>query len=51
MADMESEPQEVSADSGAMSDDELAALLAAHEAQAVGYYTAEIADEQALSLD
>lgn len=51
MADMEAEPQEVSADSGAMSDNELAALLAAHEAQAVGYYTAEIADEQALSID
>lgn len=34
-----------------MTDDELAALLAGHEAQAVGYYTSEIADEQALSLD
>ena len=51
MADMESEPQEVSADSGAMSDGELAALLAAQEAQAIGYYTSEIADEQAISLD
>lgn len=38
-------------DSGAMPDDELAALCAAHEQQAVGYYTSEIADEQALSLD
>jgi len=34
-----------------MTDDELAALLAGHESQAVGYYTSEIADEQALSLD
>ena len=51
MEDMETEPQENAADSGAMSDNELASLLAAHEAQAVGYYTSEIADEQALSLD
>lgn len=48
---MDEQPQEASADSGAMSDDELASLLAAHETQAVGYYTSEIADEQALSLD
>lgn len=34
-----------------MTDDDLAALLAGHEAQAVGYYTSEIADEQALSLN
>lgn len=34
-----------------MSDDELAGLLSAHEEQAVGYYTSEIADEQTLSLD
>lgn len=46
------EPQEdTSAGSGAMSDSELAALLSAQEAQAVGYYTSEIADDQALSLD
>jgi hypothetical protein len=52
MADyMDAEPQEASAGSGAMSDDELASLLAAHETQAVGYYTSEIADEQAQSLD
>ena len=53
MADlMTAEPlDDVSADSGAMSDSELASLLAAHEAQAVGYYTSEIADEQATSLD
>jgi hypothetical protein len=52
MADyMDAEPQEASADSGAMSDDDLASLLAAHETQAVGYYTSEIADEQAQSLD
>ena len=38
-------------DSGAMSDTELASLLKMHEEQAVGYYTSEIADEQALSLD
>ena len=51
MADMENEPQEVSADSGAMSDNELASLLAAHEAAAVGYYTSEVADEQAEALN
>lgn len=46
------EPQEeTSAGSGAMSDSELAALLSAQEAQAVGYYTSEIADDQAISLD
>lgn len=48
---MESAPPEAQVDSGAMSEDELAGLLAAHEAQAVGYYTSEIADEQALSID
>lgn len=51
MADMENEPQEASADSGAMSDNELAGLLAAHEAAAVGYYTSEVADEQAEALN
>lgn len=51
MDDMENEPREASADSGAMSDNELAGLLAAHEAAAVGYYTSEIADEQAASLN
>jgi len=39
------------ADGGAMSDDELASILAANEAQAVGYYTSEIADEQARAID
>ena len=34
-----------------MSDDELAALLASHEHQSVGYYTSEIAEEQARALD
>ena len=49
---MDAEPQEmVSAEGGAMPDNELAAFLSAHESQAVGYYTSEIADEQALSLD
>lgn len=48
---MESEPQEVSAESGAMSDDELASLLASHETSAVGYYTSEIADEQAKAIN
>jgi len=51
LADMENEPQEASADSGAMSDNELAGLLAAHEAAAVGYYTSEVADEQAEALN
>lgn len=51
---MASEPLDmVSADEEAvsMADSELASLLAAHESQAVGYYTSEIADEQAESLD
>ena len=49
---MLSEPlEEVSADGKAMSDNDLAALLASHEANAVGYFSDEIADEQALSLD
>jgi hypothetical protein len=34
-----------------MDDIELAALLAAHESRAVGYYTSEIADEQAKALN
>src|SRR5687768_4948740 len=34
-----------------MDDIELAALLAAHESRAVGYYTSEIADEQARALN
>ena len=38
-------------EAASMTDNELASLLAAHEAQAVGYYTSEIADEQAMSLD
>src|SRR5512139_138167 len=38
-------------DGGAMSDDELAALLAQHEARSVGYYNSEIADEQARAID
>lgn len=51
MEETDTEPQMTSADGGAMPDTELAALLAAHEDRAVGYYTSEIADEQALSLD
>ena len=34
-----------------MDDSELASLLAAHEARAVGYFTSEIADEQARAID
>src|ERR671918_1815263 len=34
-----------------MDDSELAALLAAHESRAVGYYNSEIADEQARAID
>ena len=34
-----------------MDDQELAALLAAHESRAVGYYNSEIADEQARAID
>lgn len=34
-----------------MDDRELAALLAAHESRAVGYYNSEIADEQARAID
>ncbi|WP_114954305.1 portal protein [Sphingosinicella terrae] len=34
-----------------MDDSELAALLAAHEARAIGYYNSEIADEQAKAID
>ncbi len=49
MADMEAIPGD-EPDGEAMSDDELAALLAAHEVNAVGYYTSDIADEQAESL-
>lgn len=46
------EPQEdTSAGSGAMSDSELFAALSAHEYQAVGYYTSEIAIEQAQAID
>ena len=44
-------PQEQPADSGAMSDSELAALLAAHEQRSVGYYNSEIADEQAKAIN
>src|SRR3546814_12520387 len=42
---------DVSADSGAMSEDELATLLGAHETAAIGYYTSEIAEDQAKSLN
>src|SRR4051794_19539520 len=34
-----------------MADSELAALLAQHESRAIGYYTSEIAAEQAESID
>jgi len=44
-------PSALPADGGAMSEIELAALLQAHEAKAVGYYTSDIADEQARALD
>src|SRR3546814_20006792 len=42
---------DVSADSGAMSEDELATLLGAHETAAIGYYTSEIAEDQAKRLN
>lgn len=45
------EPAEPSVGGEAMSDDELAALLAAQERQAVGYYTSEVAEEQAKAID
>ncbi|HUF81638.1 MAG TPA: hypothetical protein VMN03_10920, partial [Burkholderiales bacterium] len=35
----------------AMPDEELAALLAAHESRAIGYYHSEIADEQAKAIN
>src|SRR6476661_2230277 len=44
------EPQET-ADSGAMPDEELAALLDEHERRSIGYYETEIAAEQADALD
>ena len=52
MADaMTIEPLEALADSGAMPDSELAALLQSHETKAVGYYNSDIADEQAKAID
>ena len=48
---MATEPQETPEDGGAMSDQELAALLAQHESRAVGYFSSEIADEQAKAID
>lgn len=44
-------PQEEAAEGGAMDDSELASLLAQHENRSVGYYTSDIADEQAKALD
>jgi hypothetical protein len=44
-------PLEVPAAGGAMDDSELANLLGEHENRAVGYYTSEIADEQAKAID
>jgi hypothetical protein len=44
-------PQDAPAGGGAMSDDELAALLAEHETRAIGYFESEIASEQADALD
>jgi hypothetical protein len=48
--DLVPQPQD-SADSGAMPDDELAAILDEHEKRAIGYYETEIAAEQADALD
>ncbi len=48
---MAHDPQEETAEGGAMDDSELASLLAQHESRAVGYYTSEIADEQAKAID
>jgi hypothetical protein len=48
---MAPEPQETPVDGEAMSDSELAALLAQHEAQSVGYFTSEIASEQEKAIN
>src|ERR1051325_6753103 len=48
---MATEPQESPEDGGAMTDQELASLLSQHENRAVGYYSSEIADEQAKAID
>lgn len=48
---MEAEPLESPEDGGAMTDQELAALLAEHESRSVGYFTSEIADDQAKAID
>ncbi len=45
------DPQEEAAEGGAMDDSELASLLSQHESRAVGYYTSDIADEQAKAID
>jgi hypothetical protein len=43
--------EETSPDSGAMPDEELAAILDEHERRAIGYYETEIASDQADALD
>jgi hypothetical protein len=43
--------QDDDANPAGMDDTELAALLAAHETRAVGYFTSEIADEQAKAIN
>jgi hypothetical protein len=45
------QPEENLPESGAMSDDELAAHLSEHEHRAIGYYESEIASEQADAID
>ena len=45
------EPEDMSPGGKAMSDDELAALLAEHETRAIGYFESEIAADQADAID
>lgn len=45
------ESEDVSPGGKAMSDDELAAILAEHETRAIGYYESEIASDQADAID
>jgi hypothetical protein len=45
------EPEDNPPGGKAMSDDELASILAEHEVRAIGYFDSEIASEQADAMD
>lgn len=51
MSDMTATAPADEPEGGAMTDSELAQLLAQHESRAVGYYNSEIADDQAKAID